>query len=818
MVVDAETLDFKFVGREKELEELTKDLNEAQGGKGKLIVVSGEAGIGKTTLLEEVGRRALEQGFEVLKGRCLTLQQTDPYHPFLDALKGKLKVSGRAEEPVEHRELPLGLIGMRNESRRSGAGDDLPLGLIPISETAEADLSEIDIQGEKDRMFNTILETIMESSKERPLMLFIDDFQWADTGTIQLMFHVGRNIVNDRVMLCCAFRPEEMDTDSSGRPFTQIHKSIGRGTGHRRIMLERMSQNEISQIIKNIIGIKDVPEIFLNKLHEECEGNPFFVEEVLGSLMDERIIHRHSHIWDAGVDISAIRIPSTIKDSIHHRIARLDESSKKMLRYGSVAGDRFSFDVLKKATGMDEERLLDSLESLIEADIIQEVVDSEEEEFIFVHKLTRGVIYETMSKSRVRLMHKSIGEVIEKVYSGNLEPMIYDLARHFTIGKDFARSYKYSVMAGDKALRTMAFEDAVGHYNTAFRTVDLLKGTEGDWDEEKLKLAMKIGNIHYWMNVWSAAEKFYRTALRLSEKAGNKRAISKALIALAHSERSAGNYQTAEKRYERAAEMSKELDDAQILAEIERGLGYVHWRKGENDDAVEHYNQSISLSMKAGDLSIMAKTFIELGNVYNQWGELEKSIEYYTKALVELEKLNEFSELARAYNNIGDSYLKMNKWDEAIENFDKCQEAAKKIGNQGHVAWANFNSAEALAYKGELDEAERRTDIALKICEAQDDKIGMYGVFKVKGVIYRIKKDWDRAVENFNKSVVILEMLDIPYDLGNTYFELGRTYEKMGESMAAISSYSMAKELFENVGAKGEAKNAADKIKLLESK
>ena len=214
----------------------------------------------------------------------------------------------------------------------------------------------------------------------------------------------------------------------------------------------------------------------------------------------------------------------------------------------------------------------------------------------------------------------------------------------------------------------------------------------------------------------------------------------------------------------------------------------------------------------------MAKTFIELGNVYNQWGELEKSIEYYTKALVELEKLSDFSELARAYNNIGDSYLKMKKWDEAIENFDKCQEAAKKIGNQGHVAWANFNSAEALAYKGELEEAERRTDIALKICEAQDDKIGMNGVFKAKGIIFRIKKDWDKAVENINKSVVILEMLDIPYDLANTYFELGRTYEEMEESMAAISSYSMAKDLFKNVGAKGEANSAAEKIKLLESK
>ena len=211
-------------------------------------------------------------------------------------------------------------------------------------------------------------------------------------------------------------------------------------------------------------------------------------------------------------------------------------------------------------------------------------------------------------------------------------------------------------------------------------------------------------------------------------------------------------------------------------------------------------------------MSSMAKTFIELGNVYNHWGQTEKAIEYYSKSIIELEKLKDYSELARAYNNIGDTYLQTNEWEKAIESFDKCQEMSEKIGNKNMLAWALFNSSEALAYTGELDKAESNCIDALNICETQDDKIGMNGVFRCLGIIYRFKEDWDRAIENLSKSITILEMLDIPYDLGDTYFQHGTTYEQMGELMGAKENYQMAVELLDAVGAKNQAEEAKDRL------
>ena len=268
--------------------------------------------------------------------------------------------------------------------------------------------------------------------------------------------------------------------------------------------------------------------------------------------------------------------------------------------------------------------------------------------------------------------------------------------------------------------------------------------------------------------------------------------------------------------YEKAFESAKKTNDVQSLGEIQRGLGYVHWRKGENDEAIEHYNQGISFSMKAGDISSMAKSFIELGNVYNHWNQHDKAIEYYNKSIGELEKLNDYYELSRAYNNIGDTYLQIKEWEKAIDSFDKCREAAEKIGNKNMVAWAMFNSSEALAYTGQLEKAESYCMNALNICETQDDKIGMNGVYRCLGIIYRFKEDWDQAVENFNKSISILELLDIPYDLGDTYFQLGTTYELMGEIMGAKQNYQMAKELFDTVGAKNQAEESQERLTALE--
>ncbi|MDO9537687.1 MAG: tetratricopeptide repeat protein [Thermoplasmata archaeon] len=801
----------KFVGREKELKNIKRLTQDASDGNGQFIVVKGEAGIGKTRFVKEAGKIAQEEGFEFHAGRCLSLEQTDPYQPFMEALSTKL---GRN---LEDEDVPLGLMGM-GDSGYTSSNDGVPLGLLPITQSSDADMTRIDIQSERDKLFEKVLDAMERTSMRKPLFLFIDDLQWADTGTLQMLVYIARNISNSRILLCTAYRSEEVDAAGKPLAFYDHFNQALRNISLNQISLDRMPATEIAEMIKHILNIKDLPAQFTAKLYDESSGNPFFVEEVLRSLMDEGIILRHGHIWDAGVDLSKIRIPNTIKDVISHRIARLSEDDKKVLRFATVVGDTFSFAILKEVSGIQEEMLLDSLDRLMLADIVQEVPNTSDEEYGFDHKLIRSVIYDSMSQSRVRLLHKSVGEVIERLHPEQLKEWAFELARHFMLGKHTQKTYDYAILAGDKAFNALAFDRAVDYYITALRTMDLLPMTEGfDRDAEKIRLSMLVGSLYFGLGLWNNSIKYFEDALKTARKNSNETVEVKALISLGHSKRSAGNNREAEDHFVKADEIAGKLDDVQAMGEIQRGLGYVHWRKGENDEAIEHYNQSINFSMKAGNLSSMAKTFIELGNVYNNWGQYAKAIEYYSKSIVELEKLGEYYELARAYNNIGDTYLHMNEWNKAIEALEKCREVSEKIGNRNMVAWAQFNTAEALAKIGELDKAEAYCINAQNICESQDDKIGMNGVFRCLGIIYRLKKDWDQAVENINKSIVILEILDIPFDLAATYFELGLTYEEMGEKMAAIDNYNIAKNYYESVGAKNQAESTAERVKTLQA-
>ncbi|MBU4032644.1 MAG: AAA family ATPase, partial [Candidatus Thermoplasmatota archaeon] len=591
----------KFVGREKELSDIKKLIQDVNGSKGQFLVVTGEAGVGKSRLIMESGIAAHDSGFEFLTGRCLSLEQTEPYQPFMEALENKLN-----RDYEDERDVPLGLMGMDDDrSGFSRSGGNVPLGLIPITQAPDADVSRIDIQTERDRLFERVMNTMERASRIKPLYLFIDDLQWADAGTLQMLVYIARNTGSSRILISTAFRTDEVGPDGKPLPFYQIFSQAMRGISQVQIDLERMNGTEISDMIKNILNIKNVPTQFSTKLYDESSGNPFFVEEVLRSLMDEGIILRHGHLWDAGLDMSRIRIPNTIRDVISHRIARMGEEDKKILRFAAVAGDVFSFAILKEVTGIDEEKLLDSLDRLMLADIVQEVSNSKEEEYRFDHKLIRSVIYESMSQSRVRLMHKAVGDVIERLYPDNLQNWAFDLARHFTLGKHTQKSHDYSIMAGDMAFQALAFDRAVEYYITALRLMDTLPQTD-DMEFEKMRLSMSVGNLYFGLGLWNSSVKYYEDVLRLGQKTGKDAFVLKALISRGHSKRSIGNHSEAEQDYLKASEIAERIGDLLSMGEIQRGLGYVHWRKGENNDAIEHYNQSISHSMKAGDLSSMA--------------------------------------------------------------------------------------------------------------------------------------------------------------------------------------------------------------------
>jgi tetratricopeptide (TPR) repeat protein len=778
----------KFIGRDSEFQELKSQLDESISGNGRLVLVAGEMGIGKTRLADELGKYATSQNVLYLKGKSLYKENSEPYLPFVEAFSSYL--SGEKEyQDVDSRAV-MGAFGEESFS----------LGLLPLRQNTEVESvikkANLNIRQERDRLFESICNLVIEISNDQPLLLVLDDLQWADDGTLQVLHYLARNIRHNKVLICGTYCPE--DLNSNGGSSNSLPETIRRMRIEKlfhEVRLTRFNEECTTQMIESLVGKQGLPNGFAKVLYKESEGNPFFVEEVLRSLVNEGIIDIASYKWAAQNDFSQIRIPGTVRDVIARRIDTLDDETKAILKVASVIGNSFTFDLLYKISDVEEEKVIDAIDASIAVNIIHEDSSSSDEKYKFDHALIREIIYTSMSKSRRRLMHKRIGVIIEKMNMNKLDEVAYILAHHFRMGKDVEKTLLYAVLAGDRASKVFAPEEAINYYIMALRSLEQMEN-KTEILVTKLGVVSKLGEIFNVIGEWDVSLGYQNQALNLSKKIGNDLERARAYRTTGHIKQNKGEYDEALDNFERGLDISDRIQDTHGMADTYRGLGRVFWRKGEFDNAIQNYEKGLNLSEQILDEKLMASTYIELGNIYSELGNWDKAIEYHTSSLNVLEKLNDFYEIGRSYNNLGVTYARKGDVGKAIEEYEKCIEISDKTGNIRMTGWALFNVAEAYAKLGEFSKAKECCDRSLSIFEKLDEKLGISGAYMSYGIIFKLQREWDRAIMYFEKSMAIRRELKIPYRLGDGYFEFGLLYKDKGDNIRAMNCLNKAREIF----------------------
>lgn len=808
----------RFVDREEELEDIKQHLEESIKGSGRTLFIVGEAGIGKSRLIAEIGVYAASRNVMALRGRCLYEENMEPYLPFIDAFGKYISGRRRDTEWEEGKEVQtpddyfsMGLVGIAGGTASS---QDLmeqpyetteglvPMGLLPLGEE-DAELSskirKINLQQERTRLFEALSQLVVDISERQPLLLVLEDLQWADDGSLKLLHYLARNIQNSRVMICGAYRPEDIESSKGeSHPLSKTLRRMRPEKLFYEIMLDRFDEGSTALMIESMLKKQDIPEAFTRKLYEESEGNPFFIEEVVRSLVNEGLIDVKDYSWKLKFDPSRIHIPGTIRDVIGRRIDRLDGGTKAVLGYASVIGNRFTFEALHSISDVSEEELIDSIDALIAANIIHEDPTSREERYRFDHTQIREVIYNGMSRSRRRLMHKKIGYIIENINKNRLDEVVYNLAHHFYEGKDTEKTLTYAIKAGEKATKAFAPEDALSYYSMALEALERLEETKEN-KEKRIDLLKKLGEISFNLSEWGLALEFYKRAVNLCDEIEDDANRAESLRKTGYVLNRMGNWKLAYQNFEQSLDISKKLGDKFGMADAHRGLGYIHWRSGEYEDAIAHYNKCIQLSMEISDMHTIALAFIELGNVHIETGDIDKAIEYYNRSLKELEPIGDYSEMARAYNNLGDSYLKRGNHDKAIEYFKKCEEMGKRIGRKDIVGWSLFNSGEAYALKGDADKALGCAEKSLDILTIVGDKLGLQACNKIFGIAYGLKAEWGKAIEHFNTCVEMGKETNVPYVQGEVHYYFGKMLKDKGDKKKAKEQLNKALEIFKSL-------------------
>jgi predicted ATPase len=297
----------RFVGRESEMDELKSHLTESANGHGRLVLIVGEMGIGKSRLADELGRYANTQDILFLKGRSLYKENTEPYLPFVEAFSGYL--SGEKDYHDVDSRAVMGAYGE----------EPFSLGLLPLRQSSEVasviKKANLNFQQERDRLFESICELVIEISENRPLLLVLDDLQWADDGTLQVLHYLARNIRSHKVLILGTYCPE--DLNNNGGKSNSLPETIRRMRIEKlfsEIKLNRFNEKCTTLMIESLVGKQSLPNGFSKMLFKESEGNPFFIEEVLKSLVNEGLIDVASYKWATNYDFSQIRATASLSN------------------------------------------------------------------------------------------------------------------------------------------------------------------------------------------------------------------------------------------------------------------------------------------------------------------------------------------------------------------------------------------------------------------------------------------------------------------------------------------------------------------------
>jgi len=463
-----------FVGREPEVRQLHAAYDAVLAGKGGLVMVVGEPGIGKTSVCEQLATYVTIRGGRPLVGHCYEEGSLSlPYLPFVEAMRSY--VLARDPEGLKQ---DLG-SGAADVARIvSEIRDRIPLAPSPSPSPARGEggvRGSDDPEEERWRLLQSVTGFLRNASQVQPLLVILEDLHDADRGTLDLLIHLARNLDGSRLLIAGTYRDVEVDR---AHPLSGALAELRRSGTFLRVPLRGLTIDEVHRMM-NIIRGQEVPWSRAEAIHRQTEGNPLFVQEVLRYLVEEGLVVREGGRYVRTDDGSAeTGIPEGLRDVIGKRLSRLDEKTNQVLSIASVVGREFRLDVLLRLAGLPEEEILQALEEATERAVIEaRSAVGANVTYRFAHAFFRQTLYEEISPARRIRWHQQVARALEAVHGRRLDEHATELAEHFSHSsdrRDLNKAVTYGQAAARRALSVYAYGEAARHLERALEVQDVL--------------------------------------------------------------------------------------------------------------------------------------------------------------------------------------------------------------------------------------------------------------------------------------------------------------------------------------------------------
>lgn len=788
-------LHLPFVGRVAEMEEAGAAWSRAVAHQGGLILVGGEAGIGKSRLMAELATLVERQGGRVLYGST-TFGEPRPYQPFQEALQNALPLV--AALPIK----PLTLSAVAH--------------LLPELRLRRPELpalSPLNPAQERMRFFDALAECLEGLARPRPLLLILEDLHWAGAATIALLEFLARRFVRRPILIAGTYREEET---SRAHPLRDLRRRLQREGWITHIALGRLTLAAVEALIAQIPGLGTETGELAHRLYEESEGNPLFLSERLHDLIESGQVRvgeggRQVHIPEEG------GVPRGVKETILERLTRLSAEASTLAETASVLGPAFDVELLREVGGWSESQTLDALRELLDRQLVREAGARSRFDYCFSHHLIQETIYAAMAPENRRRRHRRAAELMEELYAPQAEEMAGEVARHFEQGGEPERAAEWYLRAAQRAAKLYADEEALAHLQRALTLTtsprlrfDLLALQEsilhrgGDREAQKTCLEQLEALAHSLGDEERICETLWRRIL--FARALGERETEAALIAElkqralavggelwpARARQAEAAYRALLGQYEAATSLAREalkgyqaIPDVQGQVESLYLLASVAVQQGQFGEAQRYVAEVQGLAQGNQSLAVQALRAAIAAAFVRQ--DMTSGLHLTEQMLSLCQSIHDREGEADAHTHLGVILARLFRLHEARQHYAEAEKIYRAIGKrQGQAAVLINAGLLALVHLGRYDEARAAFEQADEIFRRLDDLRGQTIAALNLGMAAAYQEDYPAAKAAAQRALELARSMSSRPLEANALGNLGAAERELGELSQAI--------------------------------
>lgn len=854
-----------YFGRDHELHALSECFEKVKNGRGQVVFIAGEPGIGKSRLLFEF-RRRLGEAATWLEGHCISFGRSIAFYPLIDLLKRNFRIEENESEEVITSKIERGVLFIGEELRPT-----LPYirYLLSVDPGDPAVLS-MDPQLRRGEIFEALRRLLLRAAERRPQVVVFEDLHWMDRATEESLQLVADSIAASPVLLILTYRPD-------------YHHPFGERTYHTRIAPDNLSSLASIQMAQAMLAAEKIPEEVKALIVKKAEGNPFFVEEVVKSLQEIGVLQRVEDGFVLAKRIDSIFVPDTIQDVIMARIDRLEEAPKRTLQLASVIGREFTRRLLDRLGDL-QDRHDEFLKTLKAIELIHEKSIYPELAYMFKHALTHEVAYNSLLVQRRKELHGFIARAIEELYADRLAEHYEILAYHFSKAEEWQQTLEYSLKAAEKATQAFATREAVALYDQALKATEML-GNAAD-QRTLMAIHQAKSNLYFVLSDFEQSRAEGERLLNLARQAGDRASEGAALAGMGFASLWAHSFDRALDYSREAIEVASAADAKAVLAgahfvtgfvyvvtarldkgepEIAQALKISHeagdvlheslslcfmglttnWAgdypqasrflseglriarsnnllvpllyglfmhgvtltgKGDYDAALATFEEGLALSEKVGDEVQRHRMLNCLGWLHMECGDLDRGIDLNQRGAEGARRRGDPETIANPEINLGDIFLAKGDLTLAHEFLDGVYRLLKNPGTSEWMKWRYsthlFASlGELWLARGDYTKAREFAGQCLDIARRTNSRKYLVKGLRLQGEIATARRHWDDAEGALREAVMIAETVGNPTQLWKTYLAAGQLKDHLNKRDDARVVYQKAREVVDRVRA-----------------